>query len=180
MTRWNLAWLVAIPLVVLLGLTLTYSAPPVKDKDQDYELVKLVVDVLAEVDQSYVRELDPEAKRRLGEDMINGGLERLDAHSSFLDAQDYKQFGRKREGKFGRVGIQLDPDRTRSSGFLVVLTPMVGTPAYEAGILAGDVIVKVDGKAIETMRPAEAVEAIQGEPGTSVTLTVLHEGESKP
>src|SRR5205807_6959274 len=86
MSRWNLAWLVGIPLVVLLGLTLTYSAPPVREKDQNYELVKLLVDVLDEVDQNYVRTLDAEAKRRLVEDMINGGLERLDPYSGFFGA----------------------------------------------------------------------------------------------
>src|SRR5437762_12337609 len=178
MSRFNLAWLVGIPLVVLLGLTLTYSAPPVKDKERDYELVKLLVDVLAEVDQSYVRELDPDAKRRLVEDMINGGLERLDPHSSFFSIREYKQFVRKSNGKFGGVGIQVNLDR--ATGALIVTSPMVGTPAYEAGILAGDLILKIDGKSLETLRPAEAVEMIQREPGTAVTLTVLHEGTSKP
>ena len=71
MSRFNLAWLIGIPLVVLLGLTLTYSAPPIRDKEHNYELVKLLVDVLAEVDQNYVRELDPEQKRRLVEDMMD-------------------------------------------------------------------------------------------------------------
>jgi carboxyl-terminal processing protease len=177
MSRFNLAWLVGIPLVVLLGLTLTYSAPP-RDKEQNYELVKLLVDVLAEVDQSYVRELDPDAKRRLVEDMINGGLERLDPHSSFFSIREYKQFVRKSNGKFGGVGIQVNLDR--STGALVVTSPMVGTPAYEAGILAGDTIIKIDGTPLDTLRPAEAVEMIQGEPGTAVTLTVVHEGSTKP
>src|SRR5438270_6725202 len=135
MSRWNLAWLVGIPLVILLGLTLTYSAPPVRDKDQSYELVKLLVDVLAEVDQNYVRELDPAAKRRLVEDMINGGLERLDPHSTFFGAVEYKQFDGKSKGKFGGVGIQVNLDR--ATGMLLVISPMVGTPAYEAGVLAG-------------------------------------------
>src|SRR5919204_5007926 len=132
MSRFTLAWLVGIPLVVLLGLTLPYSPPP-RDKEQNYELVKLLVDVLAEVDQSYVRELDPEAKRRLVEDMINGGLERLDPHSSFFNIREYKQFVRKSNGKFGGGGIQVNV--YRSTGALVVTSPLGGTPAYEAGIL---------------------------------------------
>jgi carboxyl-terminal processing protease len=178
MSRFNLAWLIGIPLVVLLGLTLTYSAPPIRDKEHNYELVKLLVDVLAEVDQNYVRELDPEQKRRLVEDMINGGLERLDANSSFFSIREYKHFVRKSKGHFGGVGIQVNLDR--NTGALIVTSPMVGTPAYEAGILAGDLILKIDGKSMETIRPAEAVEMIQGEPGTSVTLNVLHEGAMKP
>jgi carboxyl-terminal processing protease len=178
MSRWNLAWLLGIPLVVLLGLTLTYSAPPLREKDQNYELVKLLVDVLAEVDQNYVRDLDADAKRRLVEDMINGGLERLDPHSSFFGAHEYKQFEHKSKGKFGGIGIQVGLDR--ATGALTVTSPMVGTPAYEAGVLAGDHILAVDGKKLDTLRYDETIELIQGEPGTPVTLTVMHEGEKKP
>src|SRR5947209_3765489 len=177
MSRLNLAWLVGIPLVILLGLTLTYTAP-VKTKDQNYELVKLLVDVLDEVDQNYVRELDPAARRRLIEEMINGGLERLDPYSAFMNDREYKQFEHKNEGSFGGIGVQVGLDRT--SGALVVTTPLVGTPAYEAGILAGDQIVKIDGKALDNLRTNEAIELIQGEVGKPVTLTVVHEGQKKP
>jgi len=61
-------------------------------KDQDYELVELVVEVLSEVDQKYIHELTPEQKRKLVSDMINGGLERLDPYSEFYDAEDYARF----------------------------------------------------------------------------------------
>jgi carboxyl-terminal processing protease len=178
MSRWNLAWLVGIPLVILLGLTLTYSAPPLRQKDQNYELVKLLVDVLDEVDQKYVRELDEPARRKLVEDMVNGGLERLDPYSGFMNDQEFKQFERKSDGSFGGVGIQVGLDRT--TGGLVVTTPLVGTPAYEAGVLAGDLIVKIDGKALDLVRTSEAVELIQGPVGKPVTLTVVHEGQKKP
>ncbi|HEX4592148.1 MAG TPA: S41 family peptidase [Gemmataceae bacterium] len=177
MTRWNLAWLVGIPLVVLLGLTLTYSAP-LRPKDQNYELVKLVVEVLDEVDQNYVRDLDPAARRRLVEDMVNGGLERLDPYSGFMNDHEYRQFERKNEGSFGGIGIQVGMDRT--TGALVVTTPLVGTPAFEAGILAGDQIVKIDGKHLDNLRTNEAIELIQGDVGKPVTLTVVHEGQKKP
>jgi carboxyl-terminal processing protease len=156
-----------------LGLTLSHSAP-IRTRDQDYELVRLMVDVLDEVQRNYVRELDPEAKRKLVEDMINGGLEHLDPHSSFINPKEYKQFTKQSKGKFGGVGIQITTDR--ATGNLMVISPMVGTPAYEAGVLAGDLIVKIDGKPTDNMRLSEAVELIQGEPGQKVTLTVLHEG----
>jgi carboxyl-terminal processing protease len=178
MSRSTAVWLVGIPLVVLLGLAISYSAPPLRERDQHYELVKLVVDVLSEVDQDYVRELDPIARRKLVEDMINGGLERLDQHSGFMSAQEFKQFERKSRGKFGGIGIQVMLDRL--TGNLVVTTLIAGTPAYDAGILAGDQILKVDGQSLESVRSSEVLELIQGEPGTSVTLTVLHAGESKP
>jgi len=138
-----------------------------------------MVDVLDEVDHKYVTELDADRKRKLVEDMINGGLDRLDPHSTFINTKDYKQFTRQSEGQFGGIGVQIGYDR--ASGMqLAVITPMVGTPAYEAGILANDLIVKIDGKSTENMRLSEAVDLIQGDPGQKVVLTVLHEGSKEP
>lgn len=178
MPRWNLAWLLGISAVCLLGLAVCYSAPQ-RDRDENYELVKLMVDVLQEVDHKYVQDLDSERKRKLVEDMINGGLERLDQHSTYINSRDYKQFTKQSRGKFGGIGIQLGYDRV-SGMQLTVISPMVGTPAYEAGILAGDLIIKIDGKTTENMRLSDAVELIQGDPGQKITLTVLHEGSKEP
>lgn len=173
MSRRNLYWLLGIVAVSLLGITVSYSAPT-REKDKDYELVRLVVDVLHEVRQRYVADIDPERQRKLVEDMINGGLERLDPHSAYIPPREYKQFEKQSEGKFGGVGIQVGLDRLTRQ--LSVISPMPGTPAYEAGVLAGDLIVKIDGKSTENMRMNDAVDLIQGEPGQPVTLTVLHEG----
>src|SRR5262249_11701271 len=175
MPRWNLAWLLGISGVILLGYAVSHSAPP-QEKDQDYELVSLVVRVLNEVDHKYVRPLDYEAKRKLIEDMVDGGLMRLDPHSNFISAHDYKRFTTASRGKFGGVGIQLVTDRRR----LMVQSPMVGTPAYDAGVLAGDLIVKINGKATENMKVDDAIELIQGDPGQEVVLSVLHEGAKEP
>jgi len=177
MSRWNLAWLLGIPAVALFGLAISYSAPP-REKDKDYELVRLLVDVMDEVDRNYVRELDADQKRKLVEDMINGGLDHLDPHSSFMNPKEYKAFNTQSKGKFGGIGIQISTDR--ASGNLTVVSPMVGTPAYEAGILAGDVITKIDGKSTENMRLSEAVEMIQGDKGQKIMLTVIHEGSKEP
>jgi carboxyl-terminal processing protease len=178
MSRRNLFWLLGIAAVSLFGLAVSYSAPT-REKDKDYELVRLVVDVLHEVRQKYVVEIDSERERKLVEDMINGGLDRLDPHSAYINPREYKQFDKQSEGKFGGVGIQVGYDR-QNRGQLTVISPMVGTPAYEAGILAGDLIVKIDGKSTENMRMSEAVDLIQGDPGQPVTLTVLHEGGKDP
>src|SRR5437588_4838935 len=110
MSRWNLAWLVGIAAVASLGLAVSQSAPS-RDKDKDYELVRLVMDVLSEVDHKYVRELDQDAKRKLVEDMINGGLARLDPHSAFINPRHYKKFTNDSRGKFGGIGIQINTDR---------------------------------------------------------------------
>jgi len=177
MSRWNLAWLIGIPTIAILGLTLSYSAPP-REKDKDYEMVGLLVEVLDKVDREYVRELDADGKRKLVEDMINGGLDHLDPHSSFMNPKEFKLFNTQSKGKFGGVGIQISSDR--QSGQLVVISPMVGTPAYRAGVMAGDVIVKIDGKSTENMRLSEAVEMIQGDKGQEITLTVVQEASKEP
>src|SRR5579863_2707241 len=116
--------------------------------------------------------------RGLVEHMSNGGRAKLDPHSNFINADDYKQFTKVSRGKFGGIGIRIDMNPT--TGQIFVQSPMVGTPAYEAGIMAGDVILKIDGKATENMSLKKVVESIQGEPGTKITLTVLHETGKKP
>jgi carboxyl-terminal processing protease len=177
MSRWNLAWLVGISAAAILGISITYSAPtqPVQRKHQN---LKLLVDVLDEVQKKYVRELDQDKMRELVENMINGGLEKLDPHSGFIGADEFKQFRQQTRGKFGGVGIRLGLD-PRTGQFLVE-SPLAGTPAYEAGVMAGDLILKVDGKSLENWPLKKVVENIQGEPDTEVTLTVLHQGAKKP
>jgi carboxyl-terminal processing protease len=178
MPRRNLAWFLGIAGVFLLGYTVSRSAPT-HEQDQDYTLVSLVVEVMKEVEGKYVRPLDPAAKRQLVEDMINGGLERLDPHSSFINAKDYKRFVLSSKGTFGGVGIQISTDRARPNR-LIVFSPMVGTPAYDAGVLAGDVILKIDGKSTESMRLSDAIDLITGEPGQDITLTVQHANSRDP
>jgi carboxyl-terminal processing protease len=178
MSRRNLFWMLGITAVSLLAITIAYSAPS-REKDKDYELVRLIVEVLHEVRQRYVVDVDGDRERKLVEDMINGGLERLDPHSAYIPPAEYRQFEKQSEGKFGGVGIQVGFDR-QNRGQLTVISPMPGTPAYEAGILAGDLILKIDGKATDNMRMNEAVDLIQGDPGQKVMLTVLHEGAKEP
>jgi carboxyl-terminal processing protease len=182
MSRRNLYWLLGTAAVSLFGLAVFWTAPTravVVKNDDDYKDIALVVDVLNQVEQKYVVELNRERKRKLVEDMINGGLERLDPHSAYINPREYKQFTRQSKGKFGGIGIQVGYDR-QNRGVLTVISPMVGTPAYDAGILAGDVILKIDGKSTENMRLSEAVDLIQGDPGQKITLTVRHEGATDP
>lgn len=177
MTRWNLAWLLGLPAVVLTALTLCYAAPA-RDRDPNYRLVRTVVDVLAEVDQHYVKPLDEKQMEALVENMINGGLERLDPYSTYFNADEYRAFETQSEGNFGGVGIHMGIDP--QTGRLMVVSPMVGTPAYEAGVLAGDLILKIEDKTTENLRVTEAAKLIQGEPGKEIRITVLHEGDQQP
>src|SRR5262249_41516010 len=122
MSRWNLSWLLGISLVSLVGLAAVLNLPAAQGPLQNkHENLKLLVDVLEEVQSKYVKKLDDAKMRELVENMINGGLEQLDPHSSFINAEEYKQFQRQSRGKFGGVGIRIGHDR---SGMLFVESPM--------------------------------------------------------
>ncbi len=175
MSRMNLGWLLVVPAVILLGLAVTASAPP---PDRDYQLVRTVVDVLAEVDKHYVRELSDDEKKKLVEDMINGGLQNLDPHSQYLNEDDLTSFENLSEGHYAGVGILLGKDAR--TPYLKVETPLPGTPAYHAGIQPDDIILKVGDRSTENMQISDARKIIKGAPGTQVTLTIVREGMAKP
>src|SRR5271167_391295 len=101
MSRWNLTWLVGITAAALVGISLTYAQPRPSKK---HENIRLIVDVLEEVQKKYVRELDQDKMRELVENMINGGLEKLDPHSGFINQDEFRQFKQQSQGKFGGVG----------------------------------------------------------------------------
>src|SRR5688572_2918966 len=157
MSRWNLAWLIGVTTAAVLGISITYSAPTNPTATQQrHKNLKLLVDVLDEVEKKYVKELDQDKMRELVENMVNGGLEKLDPHSGFVGVDEYKQFRQSSRGKFGGVGIRLGLD-PRTGQFLVE-SPMPGTPAYEAGVMAGDVILKVDGQGVDGWNLKKLVE----------------------
>jgi carboxyl-terminal processing protease len=178
MSRWNLAWIVSAGAVALFGLSLAAFPTGAPSRPGKHDNLRLLVDVLDEVQQKYVKDLDEEKMRELVENMINGGLERLDPHSGFINQDEFRQFRQQNQGKFGGVGIRLGRDTI--SGQFLVESPIPGTPAYDAGILAGDIILKVDGKSTEQWSLKRLVDTIQGEPGSDVTLTVLHEHAKEP
>lgn len=177
MSRSNLAWLAGLSAVALIGLSMFMSVPSragtLQKKHENY---KLVVDALEEIQQKYAKEMKPEEVRKLIEDMINGGLRHLDQHSYFYNKKDYKEFKTQSSGRFGGIGIQIGMNKFDQ---LYVISPIVGTPAYEGGMLAGDLIVKIDDKTTEKMDIEEAKTLIIGEPGTKVRITVIHEGDKK-
>ena len=132
MSRRNLYWLLGITAISLLGFAVSYSAPS-RERNENYELVRLFVDVLQEVEQKYVVELDADKKRKLAEDMINGGLERLDPHSAYLPPDEFAIFQGETAGKFGGVGVEVD----FRNDYVTVIAPIEGSPAARAGIRSG-------------------------------------------
>ncbi|MCU0702938.1 MAG: S41 family peptidase [Fimbriiglobus sp.] len=175
MSQRNLAWLIVVPAAVLLTGVMTYTAPP---PEQDYKMVRTVVDVLAEVDKSYYRELTEAEKKKLVEDMINGGLHSLDPYSEYFNEERLKQFAQDNKGTFGGIGAYLGTDP--KTGWLTIDSPMPDSPALEAGLQPGDIIVKIDGQPSDTLDVDAARSKIKGEPGTNVTLTLRRVGVKEP
>jgi carboxyl-terminal processing protease len=165
--------LVAIAAVGLASIACWQSSRG-DSKDEMMELYGIFIDAVEQVESNYVRDV---SRRELLESALQGMLQNLDPHSTYYSEDEWKQFQRTFEGSFSGIGIQVEID-TRSKR-LKVLAPLIGTPAYEAGILAGDLILEVDGESTEGITQDKAVELLQGRPGTSVKLTVLHPGSEK-
>jgi carboxyl-terminal processing protease len=143
---------------------------PKKAKVDDYDLYKILVDTFDQVERNYVIKVD---RRELIESAIRGVLSKLDPYSSYIGPDDLDRFRTSVESEFGGIGIQIALD----DGQLQILSPMYGTPAYRAGLLAGDRILEIDGKSAENLTLDEAVERLKGDAGTSVALTVVHPGK---
>ena len=141
-----------------------------KPKENDYELYKILVDTVDQVERNYVTEIN---RRELIEAAIRGVLSKLDPYSSYIGPEELSRFRSSVENEFGGIGIQI----TLDDGQLQVLSPMYGTPAYRAGLLAGDRILEIDGKSTDGLLRDEAVEKLRGNEGTSVTLTIVHAGK---
>jgi len=169
MPRRNLYAVALVAAVSLLSWQATQGAKP---KDEMMELYGLFVDAVEQVEANYVR---PVSRRELLESALKGMLQDLDPHSAFINTSEWKQFKRQIEGRFGGIGIQVGMDMEAKR--LKVIAPMVGTPAYVAGVLAGDDIVEIDGISTEGMIPDRAVEVLTGRVGTPVKLKVKHEAD---
>ncbi len=138
-----------------------------------WQQVRLLADVMQLVKEDYVQ---PVSDKTLIDNAIGGMLAGLDPHSAFLDKADYLQMQTLTTGQFGGLGLEV----TQQNGAVVVISPIDGTPAARAGIQAGDVIVRVNGTALDGMSLDDAVALMRGAPGTGVTLTILRRGVNKP
>ena len=165
--------------VLLVGMSAIFawdrlSIQRVSAEDKNvYENLQIFSDVLDIVKENYVQEVDD---KELVEGAISGMLRTLDPHSSYLDADAYKELQVETTGSFGGIGIEI----TVRDGFLTVVSPLEGTPAYELGIQAGDQILRVDGEPTKEMTLMEAVKKMRGPKGTKVVLTIMREEFSKP
>jgi len=139
-----------------------------KEREEYYELYKVLADTLDQVERNYVEDVD---RRELFEAAIKGILEELDPYSNYISPEELSRFKTSVEQEFGGIGIQVGPDR---DGGLRVTSPLYGTPAYRAGIMAGDRIIEIEGESTEGLSLDDAVRKMKGEAGTKVTFKVIH------
>jgi carboxyl-terminal processing protease len=143
------------------------------ESDHTYESLKLFVAVLEELEKNYVEPVDVDT---LIHNAIKGMVENLDPHSSFMPPQAFDDLQDDTKGEFSGIGIVI----TLKDGILTVVSPIEGTPAYEAGVQAGDIIVKIDGESTKGMALWEAVNRMRGPRHEEVVITLIREDEPAP
>ncbi|BCP55629.1 peptidase S41 [Kaistia sp. 32K] len=138
-----------------------------------YRQLNLFGDVFERIRSDYVEKPDDTA---LIEAAVNGMLTSLDPHSSYMNPKDFKDMQVQTRGEFGGLGIEV----TMEDGVVKVVSPIDDTPAAKAGILAGDLIVALDGEAIQNMNLNQAVDKMRGAVNTPITVTIQRKGTEKP
>ena len=154
------------PIFLCLGLFLLFGMAGAND--ETYRKLELFGEVFERVKLLYVEEKTDE---ELVEAAVSGMLSSLDPHSSYLNADAFEDLNTQTEGKFGGLGIEV----TIEKGVVKVVSPIDDTPAFQAGVRAGDYIIALDGENIVGTTLAEAVKKMRGEPGTDIEVTIRRE-----
>jgi carboxyl-terminal processing protease len=143
------------------------SAQAAESKDSVYPNLELFANVLEKVRTDYVDGTNL-TYHDLVYDALKGMIDSLDPHSEFMDPEEYQELQSDTEGEFGGLGLVV----TMKDNYVTVVTPMDDTPGFRAGILAGDRIVKINGRSAEKMALPDAVKMLRGKPDTQVTVTI--------
>jgi carboxyl-terminal processing protease len=159
--------------VLVVATSLATVGVPQAESSDTFRQLKLFGDVFERVRAEYVEEVTDEM---LIESAINGMLTALDPHSGYLDAKKYRDMQVQTKGEFGGLGIEV----TMEDGLVKVVSPIDDTPAYRAGIQAGDVITHINSEPVLGMSLAEAVERMRGPVDTSIALTLRRAGRDDP
>lgn len=176
-TRYTLVLLLG----VFVGVGVSFDMTVMADREQGktaatalpIDELRTFTEVYARIKSDYVEAVED---KKLLEEAIQGMLAGLDPHSSYLDIESFRDVRVETEGQFGGLGIEV----TMENGFVKVVSPIEDTPAAAAGLKPGDVIIRLDEKAVKGMALSEAVRLMRGKPGTDIVLTVVREGSSKP
>jgi len=130
-------------------------------------------EIFGRIKNNYV---EPVEDKELLQNAIRGMLSGLDPHSTYLDLEDFKSLREGTSGEFGGLGIEV----AMEDGFVRVVSPIDDTPAAEGGVLAGDLIIRLDDTPVKGLALRDAVDIMRGKPGTDLLLTIIRDGEDKP
>lgn len=168
-------------MIALLAATLPltgYTLPEPDSAQQEgaqgipMEAVQRFSNALSLIKKYYVKPVDDKV---LFDNAIRGMLSGLDPHSSYLDENEFKELETATNGEFGGLGIEV----TMEDGVVKVITPLVDTPAFKAGIKSGDYIIKLGSKSVQGLELKDAVNLMRGKPGSSIELTIVRKGSNK-
>lgn len=175
--RWKMLsvtqWLLILSLVAVLNYTTAQDNKKSKE-DEYHELMQVFVDTFEQVERNYVKDID---RRKLLEAALAGMVKELDPYSSYISPEELSRFNQSVDQEFGGIGIQVQPDPLTQR--ILVISPLPDTPAYHAGVRAGDLVMTVEGEDTENMPLARAVELMKGPAGGEVTIKVRHMGETE-
>ncbi len=162
----------------VLGMTLIFGQMVFADRtpaepDLPIDDLRAFSEIFGRIKSSYV---EPVEDKVLIENAIRGMLSGLDPHSSYLDLEGFKELREGTSGEFGGLGIEVSME----DGFVKVVAPIDDTPAAEAGVQAGDLIIRLDDQPVKGMSLNDAVDIMRGEPGSKIELTIIREGADKP
>src|SRR5580765_2086950 len=164
---------------ILLGafagvlVSLNFQAIAERRPSLPIEELRAFTEVFGAIKTNYV---EPVEDKKLITEAINGMLTGLDPHSSYLDAEAFKELQVGTQGQFGGLGIEVGME----DGFVKVISPIEDTPAFRAGVKPGDLIIKLDDTPVKGMSLNDAVKKMRGKPNTQITLTISRKGESAP
>jgi carboxyl-terminal processing protease len=167
--------LVGLGLVAGVLVSMHFAAVAEKDSltSLPIEELRSFAEVFGRIKNDYV---EPVTDKKLITEAITGMLSGLDPHSAYLDAEGFKELQVGTQGEFGGLGIEVGME----DGLVKVVSPIEDTPAYEAGIKSGDLIIKLDDTLVKGLTLNEAVKRMRGKPGSNILLTVLRKTENKP
>ena len=155
-----------LPLLIFISSQSSFA-----DTKETYRQLSIFNEVYNRVKNQYVEEL---TDKELVEKALNGMLQALDPHSSFMNEEVYKEMQVDTAGAFGGLGIEITTDKS----FIKVVSPIDDTPAQKAGIQAGDYITHLDGVSVVDMTLKEAIDIMRGEVGAPITLTIVRGTEN--
>lgn len=160
----------AVSLFALANTNHTAIAVERPSHDETFKQLELFADVLARIRTDYVVDVND---GDLIEDAINGMLQSLDPHSSYVNAEAFRELQIDTSGQYGGLGMEV----TTEEGFVKVIAPIDNTPAKKAGVKAGDYITEIEGESIMGLSLTEAVKRMRGKPGEPITITIAREDE---